>query len=177
MKKLKLLVPILFLTIISCSKTDDLLFPLDDDLEGNFEFAISGSENRSLTGTATFVHGILKSDSEDKNGSTLTLSLYGDAEDTEVITILINQIGDLDGINEGSYTINLDQDKDHPYVNAVAYLETSMTPFIGGSGEVTIMKRVDQTITGSISVSMDNRNGDIIKISGDFTALGITQTI
>lgn len=176
MKKLHLLVPILFLSMLACTKQADVT-PFDDDLEGSFEFSISGSESRGLTGTSSFVQAILTSESDDENGSSLAINFYSEGEDTEVITVLINQPGDLDGINAGTYTVNLDQDEEHPLVNVGAFLETSISPFLGVSGNVKISKSMDQSVVGSISVSMDNQNGDIITMSGEFTARGFTQAI
>lgn len=176
MKNLQLLALLSLLIFVSCSSQEDV-DPIDDDLEGNFEFSLTGEENRSIKGNASFLHGILTSKSEEENGSSLAVNLINDGNEDELFTILIGQLGDLDGINKGAYNIDFDPAEGEPLVGFSAFLNGSFTAYIATSGNISIAKIENKKIEGTISVVLEDLNGKILNVSGKFTALGITENV
>ena len=176
MKSLQLSTLFSFFIIFGCSTSDDIE-PEEELFDGNFELALTGDDSRNMVGMASFVHGIITTKSEVENGSSLAIILTNKTNEDELISILVGQIGDLDGINTGTYNINLEPDEGDPLVNVGAYLNGSITTFLGLSGKVTITKIQNDIVEGNISVVLDNLNGNIIDMSGEFTALGITEKI
>lgn len=176
MKNLQLLAILLLLFFISCSKEDDAD---PDDLlnNGSFEVTLSGDISRTLEGEAYFVHGIVTSQAEAENGSTLTVTLAVDEDEDEIITITVGKAGDLDGINTGTYTIDLDADDDEELVNLGVFLNESITIFLGTSGTITLDKVENGRVEGSFSGVVENGMGETMNISGDFTASGITKNL
>jgi len=176
MKNLQLLALFLLLIFFGCSTSDDVA-PEEELFDGNYNVTLSGDDNRSMKGIASFVHGILTTKTEDENGSSLAIILTNQANEDELVSILVGQIGDLDGINTGTYTINLEPDDGDPLVNIGAFLNGSITTHLGTSGTITISKVQKNKVEGSLSVVLDNLNGKVINMSGDFTAFGITENI
>jgi hypothetical protein len=177
MKILQLLTLFAFLFLISCSQNDEV--DPEDDLigSGSFEVTLSGAESRTIKGEAYFVQSILTTKSEPENGSVLGISLTSNDEEEEIITLTVGKAGDLDGVNTGTYTIDLESEDDTEIVNLGAFLEGSLTTYLGTSGKITIKKVEKNRVEGSVSAVLDNMNGKVLNISGEFTAEGITENL
>jgi hypothetical protein len=164
------------LFLASCSKNDET--DPDDFLgNGSFEVTLTGDQNRTLKGEAYFVQSILKSKSEVENGSVLVVTLTSDQDEDEIFTLTVGQVGDLDGVNTGTYTIDLDSEDDKELVNVGAFLNESLTIYLGTSGTIALKKVENDRIEGSISGVIENGNKETLNISGEFTASGITKNL
>lgn len=176
MKNLQLLTLFAFLLFISCSQEDDT--DPDDFLgNGSFEVTLTGAENRTITGEAYFVQSILTSKSETENGSVLVVSLTSGNDEDEIFTITVGKVGDLDGVNTGSYTIDLESDDETELVNLGAFLNESITIYLGTSGSITLTKVENDRVEGTFSGVIENAKEEKINISGEFTASGITENL
>lgn len=176
MKIVKLLALFAFLYIAGCGVNDDAE-PDNEIQNGSFKATITGDQNRTFEGEAVFVHAILKSKSELENGSVLGITLTNKNNEDEFMVITVGEIGDLDGINPGTYTVDLESEEDGSLVNIAAYLNGSMFTFLGVSGQVTLTKIEGNKVEGSFSATFDNLNDVSVTMSGDFSAEGITQTL
>jgi len=176
MKNLQLLTLFAFLLFFSCSQEDDT--DPDDFLgNGSFEVTLAGDVNKTLTGEAYFVQSILSSKSETENGSVLVVTLTSDNDEDEILTLTVGKVGDLDGVNTGSYTIDLESDDDTELVNLGAFLNESITIYLGTSGSITLTKVENDLVEGSFSAVIENAKEETINISGEFTASGFTENI
>jgi hypothetical protein len=162
--------------ISGCSSNDDVS-PDDLDFGGSFEVSLMGNDNREMTGNASFVHGIVTTEEESENGSLLTITLLNEKNQNESLTLLIGRIGDLDGVNEGNYQVNIDSEDDEPYTSISGFLNNSMIPFLSTSGEIELMRIEQKLVKGNLNATLDNQNGEIIKVTGSFEALGITEKL
>ena len=176
MKNLQLLALLSILFFSACSTVDDEVIE-DAFLDGNFEATLSGDISKNFNGEATFVHAILTTKSEFENGSSLAISLMNEDDEDELITILVGQIGDLNGIDKGTYNVNLDAEDGDPLVNIGAFLTGSSGIFVNESGSVTLTKIGGNTVEGTFTAQLTNFNGTTTKVSGEFTAKGITENI
>jgi hypothetical protein len=177
MKHLQLLTLFSLLLFFTNCSTSEEIDPDDEPFDGVFELSLTGDDTRTMKGVASFVHGKITTKSEQENGSFLTVMLTNADNENELISILIGQVGDLDGVNTGTYSIDVDPDEGDPLVNLAAYLAGSFTTHLGTAGTVTISKVQNSKVEGSFSFTADNLNGSIINVSGDFTALGITENL
>lgn len=177
MKKLQLLILVLALGFFGCSSNDDDQIPDDQITNGSFSVTLSGEENREVKGEAFFVHGIITSKGPEENGSVLTLSLTNAQNEDELITILIGKIGDLDGIDTGTYNVNIEPEDGEYLVNIGAFYSSSMTMYLSTNGQVSITKVTNNVVEGSIDAILDNLNGKTMTVKGKFIAEGVTQNL
>ena len=109
MKKLQLLTFLILILFSACSSPDEELIE-EEIFDGKFEVTLSGDMSRSFKGEASFVHAILTTKSDVENGSTIAINLSNLDNEDELITILVGQIGDKDGLNTGTYQVDLEAD-------------------------------------------------------------------
>ncbi len=176
MKNLQLLLLLMPFTFFNCSSSDDS-DPGSNTFEASFEVSLTGDASRSFNGDAFFLHAIVTSQTNDENGSVLTVTLTNDANEDEAITLFVVNAGDLDGVNTGTYTLDLENENETTYANLGAFLGEGNTIFLGTSGSITISRVQNDRIEGSFSAVLDDQNGTIINISGEFKASGITERI
>jgi hypothetical protein len=62
-------------------------------------------------------------------------------------------------------------------VNVGAFLNESLTIYLGTSGTIALKKVENDRIEGSISGVIENGNKETLNISGEFTASGITKNL
>ena len=175
MKIIQLLTLFTLLLLISCSQEDDT--DPDDLFNGSFEVTLAGDVNRTLSGEAYFVQSILTSKSESENGSVLVVTLTSDDDEDEIVTLTVGKVGDLDGVNTGSYTIDLEPDDETELVNLGFFLDESLTIYLGTYGTITLKKVENDRIEGSFTGVAENGQNETINISGEFTASGITKNL
>lgn len=176
MKNLQLLTVFILLVLVSCSSPEEEIFE-EERFDGNFEATLSGDISRTFKGEASFVHGILTTKSAAENGSTMAINLLNTDNEDELITMLVGQLGDKDGLNSGTYEVNLEPDEGDPLVNIGAFLEGSSTILVNETGSITLTKINDNKVEGSFEAELTNFNGINVEIKGKFEAKGITEKL
>ena len=176
MKNLLPLIVLFPFVFFNCSSSDDG-DPDSVAFDANFEVTLTGDASRSLNGEAFFLHAIVSSRGDDENGSVLTVTLTNDADEDEAITLYIVTTDDTDGVNTGTYTIELEPEDENTYASLGAFIKEGNTIFLGTSGSITISRLQNDEVEGSISAVLDDQTGTTINISGEFKASGITERI
>jgi len=177
MKNLQLLALLFILIISACSTGAEEILEEDNMFDGSFEATLSGDFNKSFTGQATFLHGIVTTLSEIENGSTISLNLVNENDEGELINILVAQQGDLNGVNLGTYNVELDPDDGDPLVNIGGFITGNSGILVNESGSVTFTKIEDDLIEGSFQAELTNMSGVNVNVSGEFSAKGITENL
>lgn len=174
MKNLYLLTVLIFISLFSCSTNDDVL--PDDESFGVFDVSIAGDLTKTMKGDAAFVHGILTSKSLEENGSVLSVLLTNDEDSDEIITILLGQIGNLNGVKSGTYKVDLEPEDGDLVVSASAFLAGNNL-YLNTSGEVKITSITNSKANGSLNIVLTDLSENSISISGTFEALGVTKNL
>jgi hypothetical protein len=178
MKNLRLLTLLLSLFFLQCSSSDDSdPAPDADAFEGSFELQLTGDISGNYTGDAFFLHSIVTNQSDDESGSVLTVTLTNENNEDEVITLSVIDAEDTDGVDTGSYTIELEPEDETQLAYLGAYLGESSFIYIGTSGSITLNRIRNDQVEGSITATLIDMNGASINVTGEFKASGITQRL
>jgi len=176
MKNLQLLTILLSLFFLQCSSSDDS-DPTPDAgaFEGSFELQLTGDISGNYTGEAFFVHAIITNQSDDENGSVLSITLTNENNDDEIITLSVIDAEDTNGIDTGTYTIELEPEDETQAAFLGAYLGESSFIYLGTSGSVSFSKIQDKQVAGSVTATLIDMNGATVNLTGEFEASGITE--
>jgi len=112
----------------------------------------------------------------EENGSVLSVLLTNDEDNDEIITILLGQIGNLNGVKPGTYKVDLEPEDGDLVVSASAFLAGNNL-YLNTSGEVKITSITNSKANGSLNIVLTDLSENSISISGTFEALGITKNL
>lgn len=169
MKKIILILLALPLFLFSCDSVDDLLST------GQFDSKITGSVTKDFNGEAAFVH-LITIDGTPQSSS-LTIGLSTIESQDESIALDLTEIGNIDGIEAGTYTV--DAAGTTGPIFTPLYINGQELWFADGSltNRVVISSVGGSIVKGTFELNLTDLLGtEKIKIVGTFNAVGTTET-
>ncbi len=176
MKKLQLILILMSFIFLQCSSSGDP-DPAPVAFEGNFELALSGDISQNLEGEAIFLHAIVTNQTDEENGSIITITLVNDADEDEIITLYLADLEDLNGLDPGSFPVELEPEDESSLASLYAYLGANNQIFFATSGTITIDKIEEERVEGSVSAVLEDAGGNTVSLIGDFNASGVTERL
>ena len=128
MKNLQLLTLFLLLLFFGCSSSNEDEDPIDE-FAGSFEASITGDQTLDLEGEAFFLHAILTSKTDEENGSSVVVNLVDETNEDKIITVTVVQLGNLKGIDIGTYDVTFEEEEEDTYASVAMYADGSLTAF------------------------------------------------
>lgn len=142
---------------------------------GTYELHANGDEDISLLGSVSFER-IQEKKENGHTYSVVKLHLAGNEKiNPHTLGFIIARDGDNQYIERGTYRFNRDIDGFLAHFEGVfgfasinAYGEQ---PFFAKEGKLTIGHVANESLSGSLAISMVNADGETVHLGGDFNAL------
>jgi hypothetical protein len=142
---------------------------------GTYELHANGEEDLGLLGSVSF-ESLQETGENGRTYSVLKLHLDGNEKKApHTLGIFIARDEQKEPIGKGTYAFNKDIDGFLTHFEGVfgfasinAYGER---PYFAKEGKLTIGHVGDETLSGSLSISMENDHGKTLQIGGNFNAL------
>jgi hypothetical protein len=172
MKKLNLLILALPIFLLSCGGDPaDTIVP--DEPVGSSTTVITGAISATLEYEAEFLHSITTVDAG-FSGLTLGFGNIGQTESAVIITLL--EFGNNQGFSMGTYNFN--NDPNAQLILTSLYIDDVNSYTINPTDNITnkliLTKIEDNKLTGTFEFNLESPDGDKIKLTGSFEAIGET---